>query len=461
MSASNTNESILTQISFAPLPTTQRGFGIHIDATLKGIPRLIYANGRQVVIRLLEDPSVATFCNVHKANVNVAKFSPNGEWVASGDASGILKLWGAKNQIVKNEVRVCQSVLDIAWSHDNQRLIAGGDGFDAFAKVFMWNSANTIGTIGNISKKLLSLDYRPCRPFRVAVCGEEKSTNFYEGPPFKFKQSDSTHTNYVNCLRYSPDGSQFVTCGSDKKIVLYDGKSGDKTTVWEDKEDGHEGSIYSISWSPDGSELLTASGDRTCKIWDVATGEVKTTFTFGDEIENFQVACLWIEGYMISVSLSGEIHYLDRDNPDNPMRTIQGHQTQMNSVDTDDDGNIYTGDSSGNLGVFEEKSGECTIFSGDGHGDTLVHRVAVSCDAKKLYSVGYDDKLLVSDVDSRKTSDSYEELEGQATDLASGNVDPDLAAITTSRNILYIMKNGGLQLELNFLQGYRLWVLPR
>eukprot|EP00971_Amphidinium_carterae_P027443 540443-Amphidinium_carterae.1 len=28
----------------------------------------------------------------------------------------------------------------------------------------------------------------------------------HEGPPFKFSKSHTKHTNFVNCVRYSPDG---------------------------------------------------------------------------------------------------------------------------------------------------------------------------------------------------------------------------------------------------------------
>jgi WD40 repeat protein len=33
----------------------------------------------------------------------------------------------------------------------------------------------------------------------------------------------SQHTNYVNCVRYAPDGSRFLSVGSDQKGLLYDG----------------------------------------------------------------------------------------------------------------------------------------------------------------------------------------------------------------------------------------------
>ena len=61
------------------------------------------------------------------------------------------------------------------------------------------------------------------------------------------------HSNFVNCVRFSPDGSKFVSTGSDKKGILFDGQSGEKIGEFL-PENGHKGSIYAASWSPDGKQ---------------------------------------------------------------------------------------------------------------------------------------------------------------------------------------------------------------
>lgn len=64
------------------------------------------------------------------------------------------------------------------------------------------------------------------------------------------------HTNFVNCVRFSPDGSKFITVGSDKKGIIYEGKTGEKIGELS-AQDGHQGSIYAVSWSPDGKQVTT------------------------------------------------------------------------------------------------------------------------------------------------------------------------------------------------------------
>lgn len=67
------------------------------------------------------------------------------------------------------------------------------------------------------------------------------------------------HSNFANCVRYSPDGNKFISVSSDKKGIIYDGKSGEKIGELS-SEDGHKGSIYAVSWSPDGKQVSLELG---------------------------------------------------------------------------------------------------------------------------------------------------------------------------------------------------------
>jgi hypothetical protein len=58
----------------------------------------------------------------------------------------------------------------------------------------------------------------------------------------------------VNCVRFSPNGSKFLTVGSDKKGFIFNGKTGEKLGDLSG-EDGHKGSIYAACWSSDGEQV--------------------------------------------------------------------------------------------------------------------------------------------------------------------------------------------------------------
>lgn len=78
-----------------------------------------------------------------------------------------------------------------------------------------------------------------------------------------------------------------------------------------------------VSWSPDSTQLLSASGDKTAKLWDVGTAAAVTTFTLGSNVLDQQLGCLWQKDHLLSLSLSGYINYLDKNNPSKPLQVIK------------------------------------------------------------------------------------------------------------------------------------------
>ena len=48
-----------------------------------------------------------------------------------------------------------------------------------------------------------------------------------------------------------------------------------------------------------------------------------STFTFGEDVLDQQVGCLWQGDTLVSLSLSGDLNYLDINNPGKPLRVIK------------------------------------------------------------------------------------------------------------------------------------------
>lgn len=73
--------------TYVSAPSTERGQGILVAGHAPS-SSIVYCNGRSVIIRSLLDPLQLDIYGEHSYPVTVARFSPNGEWVASGDVSG-------------------------------------------------------------------------------------------------------------------------------------------------------------------------------------------------------------------------------------------------------------------------------------------------------------------------------------------------------------------------------------
>ncbi|XP_042403550.1 actin-interacting protein 1-2-like [Zingiber officinale] len=325
--------------TYACVPSTERGRGILIS----GDPRtdtIAYCNGRAVIIRRLDAPMDVSIYGEHGYPTTVARFSPNGEWVASADVSGTIRIWGRYgDRALKNEFRVLSGRIDdLQWSPDGLRIVASGDGKGkSFVRAFMWDSGSTVGEFDGHSRRVLSCAFKPTRPFRIVTCGEDFLVNFYEGPPFKFKLSQREHSNFVNCVRFSPDGSKFITVSSDKKGIIYDGKTGEKIGELS-AEDGHKGSIYTLSWSPDGKQIITVSADKTAKVWEITEdGGGKLTRTLIDSgssggVDDMLVGCLWQNDHIVTVSLGGTLTIFSATDPDKLPVSYSGHMKNISSL---------------------------------------------------------------------------------------------------------------------------------
>ncbi|CAH9082783.1 unnamed protein product [Cuscuta europaea] len=324
--------------TYACIPSTERGRGILISGDQKS-NSILYCNGRSVIIRYLDRPLEVSVYAEHAYQTTVARYSPNGEWIASADVSGTVRIWGTHNDFVlKKEFRVLSGRIDdLQWSPDGMRIVASGDGKGkSLVRAFMWDSGSNVGEFDGHSKRVLSCAFKPTRPFRIATCGEDFLVNFYEGPPFKFKQSHRHHSNFVNCLRFSPDGNKLISVSSDKKGVLYDAKTGDKIGELS-SEDGHQGSVYAVSWSPDSKQVLTVSADKRAKIWDISddgNGTVKKTLTCSGSggVEDMLVGCLWQNDHLVTVSLGGTISIFSASNLDKDPISFSGHMKNANSL---------------------------------------------------------------------------------------------------------------------------------
>lgn len=117
---------------------------------------------------------------------------------------------------------VDEGVTDLAFSPDDQRLVAGS--LDGLLR--MWDVATGQAADWRIS---------------------------------------SQHTDGINAVAFSPDGALLASAGQDRTIRLQSSKSGSPVGVLV----GHEGEIKHLVFSPDGSRLASASADGTIRIWEV------------------------------------------------------------------------------------------------------------------------------------------------------------------------------------------------
>ena len=384
-------------------------------------------------MRSIDNPSIARQYTEHKSATTVARFSPSGFYVASGDSSGIVRVWDCVGDgVTKGEYSIVNGrINDLAWDGDSQRIIAVGDGKQRYGHCITWDSGNTVGEIYGHTQAINSVSIRQQRPLRAAAAGDDKTLVFYHGAPFKFNTGiRDKHTNYIYGVGFSPDGSTLASVGADRRIWLYDGKTGEaKGQIGEGE---HKGSIFSVSWSGDSRKFATASADRTVKVWDVEAGKVSQSWNLGEEgsvnVSDQQVGVVWpsarTDGLVISLSLGGDLNYLVEGAPE-PKKVVQGHQRNITSLghfDSDKDSDtLWTGSFEGRVCSWDFTTGLAEKIDGEGHPGYIAGLATTKEGSGRIYSVGWDDTIRSIDIAAKTYTGSNSKLSGQPKGIAAGD----------------------------------------
>lgn len=434
---------------WAPLPIPERGYGMHLYAGGKA-DQVLYCHKSHVVMRSLEDPTKSVIYSGHKSNVNVARFAPSGGWVASGDSTGKVLVWPAKpngdgEYTIKSDIPINTSVLDLAWSEDSKRIVAVGDGNPELGQCVSWDSGNTIGNVVFHSKRMLSCDFKPSRPYRIATTSEDLQVGFFEGPPFKVNVGacNKDHTRYPNKVKFSNSGERYITVGSDSKIQVFEGKTGEKLKELVSKDNGHKAAIYSFDWNDAGDKILTVSADKTAKIWNVDAAEgadpVETTFVMGNTTDDMQMGCVWHKNWIVTVSLCGRMTFLDPANPDKPARVLEGHSGSPTCASLHRaTGVLFTGDDAGHVSVWRE--GNPTWLNGKGHSKGI-RAIAANHDGTKVFSCGADDNMLTSEVKTGEFGTDAVALGGAPSCMCAGSKS-DTVVVGVAQGKLVVVSEG-------------------
>lgn len=407
---------------------------------------MIYGSGNLVITRPIDSNDNVHIYDQHSHKVTVARFQPKfAGTVASGDAGGNVRVWALNeiNTLKQERKDLSNGVNDLCYTGDGKRLLVVGSGKQQYGVAFLLDTGTTVGNLSQHSKDALSVDCRPERPFKAVTTGEDYEVCFYKGPPYKFDKSLPGHEKFVNCARYSPDGSMLCTVGSDRKGLLFQGKEGE--FIGElDQDDGHKGSIFGCTWSPDGKKILTVSADKTAKLWDAESRKCEQTFAFASESSNIMLGAAWTTEGPVCVGLNGDIHILDPEHPEKPKRTIYGHQKMPTSMVYDSNTNTaftsaYDGVLSWEVGVGSKARITSEVVTGMAvSGDSLV---VVNQDREVRY-------LSIESPDYKNTEPAFTLNAGcLSVDVCSS--DSSLLVFTTSKGVS-IVRNKELVKEFPF-----------
>ncbi|CAG8465476.1 663_t:CDS:10 [Diversispora eburnea] len=168
-------------------------------------------------------------------------------------------------------------VQDVVISSDGQFALSAS--WDKTLRLWDLNTGTTTRRFVGHEKDVLSVSFSPDN--RQIVSGSrDKTIKLWNTlGECKFNIQDEGHTEWVSCVRFSPNPSNpvIVSCGWDKLVKLTKCKL-------RTNHIGHKGYINTVTISPDGSLCASGGKDGITMLWDLNEGKHLYSLEAGDII---------------------------------------------------------------------------------------------------------------------------------------------------------------------------------
>ncbi len=247
----------------------------------------------------------------------------------------------------------------------------------------------------------------------------------------------------VQSFVYAPDGNTIATAGgwSDNVVQLWDAQTGaHKTTL-----SGHTQEVNSIAYSPDGSIIASGSKDGVVRLWDVATGKQKAVLARTSWI-HFLLP--WLSPSVNAVAYSPDANTIAAVSVDYTLRlwdtqttklktTLTGHTGPVNAVVYSPDGKMIAtvgGWKDYTIRLWDAVTGEIKAVL---TGYTPINAVAYSPDGKTIATGGdyHSNALQMWNAETKKLKATYtEHTEGILSSMVYAPDGNTIAAVNLSDN---------------------------
>jgi WD40 repeat protein/class 3 adenylate cyclase len=311
-------------------------------------------------------------------------YSPDGKHilVASDDKDNEVRLWDA---VTWEQVRVFNygtpiGVQAVAFSPDGKTIATGEDNI-----VVLWDVATgqSISKLSGFRDFINDIKFSPDGKFLLAG-GGDTTPRLWDVATGKTVRVFGGIRSVVQQVAFTSDGKFVVTVGNDKVVQVWSLQTSPGGMVFA----GHSKAVRKASFSPDGKRVVTASDDFTARIWDSASGQ--TLMILRGHTKAVTDAVFSPDGKMVLTASADKTARLWDVATGKELRRFEGHTDELTKAVFSPDGKtIVTTSYDDTARVWATQTGKTiVIYTNQGPGDLI--RAAFSPDGKTVATTGAD-----------------------------------------------------------------------
>ena len=351
----------------------------------------------------------------NQTGVESVAFSPDGTQIVSGGYDKTIRLWGSRSgpAVGKPLLGHLKAISSLAFSPDGSQIASGS--LDETIRLWDTRSGRPIGLPFHFSDlkpppdlatKVLFNNARIAPNFNAqlykSLKGEqqaiERNSLALAQPLFKLERGLSLDffggTNTPLSITFNPDSFQIISGSQDKKIRLWDVRSGQ--LIKESLFDGAE-KFTSLAISPDDSQIASVSKGNTIQLWDFHSGQSIGKPLLGHLGTVTTVAYSPDGSQIVSSSLDKTIRFWNPDTGRPNGKPLLGHKKGVTTVAFSPDGDkIISGSEDSTIRLWDSHSGVSLGKPIFGHLKGVTS-VAFSPDGEKIVSGSADNTIRIWD----------------------------------------------------------------
>nr|CAD7261302.1 unnamed protein product [Timema shepardi] len=277
-------------------------------------------------------------CKGHRDSVTCAEFNHDGNYVATGDMMGLIKVWKLSSKMLVWET----SVGDLSWMkwHPGSNVLLAG--VDA-GEVYMWKipSGDCKVLAGHGEKTEVGVILPDGK--RAAVGYSDGTVKVLDLKAMTVLHEVRAHSGSLMSIDCHPDNNLLITSGADELIIFFKTQNGKVASVQRAREESstsvNSGIAEVARFCQDPSLNIAVTGDLKgeISIWDVSREALRKTISQGSGLTKL----VWVKNspMFYTGALDGVIRLFDARSGDK-QSTLSGHEGDILDIALASDNSI-------------------------------------------------------------------------------------------------------------------------